>query len=125
MNNEVSEGLKQYFEETDIQFQLVPPHIHWINAAEQAVRTLKKQFISALCTVYPHLTLYFWDRILTQVNRTLNMLQKYQLNPGLYSYKQVDGVHNFERAPLSPLVCKVHIYENSHQKRTYAPHSVY
>ena len=27
MNNEVSEDLKKYFEDSDIQFQLVPPHI--------------------------------------------------------------------------------------------------
>ena len=39
VDNEVSEDLKQledlkqYFEDSDIQFQLVPPHIHWMNAA--------------------------------------------------------------------------------------------
>ena len=28
MDNEVSKNLKQYFEDSDIQFQLVPPHMH-------------------------------------------------------------------------------------------------
>ena len=28
MDNEVSEDLKKYFEDSNIQFQLVPPHIH-------------------------------------------------------------------------------------------------
>ena len=28
MDNEVSEDLKKYFEDSDIQFQLVPPHMH-------------------------------------------------------------------------------------------------
>ena len=32
MDNEVSEDLKKYFEDSDIQFQLVPPHMHWRNA---------------------------------------------------------------------------------------------
>ena len=28
MDNEVSEDLKKYFEDSEIQFQLVPPHMH-------------------------------------------------------------------------------------------------
>ena len=48
MDNEVSENLKRYFEDSDIQFQLVPPHMHWRNAAERAVRTFKNYFIDAL-----------------------------------------------------------------------------
>ena len=32
MDIKVSEDLKQYFEDSDIQFQLVPPHIHRKNA---------------------------------------------------------------------------------------------
>ena len=53
MDNEVSEDLKKYFEESDRQFQLVPLHMHWRNAAERAVRTFKNDFIAALCTVDP------------------------------------------------------------------------
>ena len=33
MDNEVSDDLKKNFEDSDIQFQLVPPHMHWRNAA--------------------------------------------------------------------------------------------
>ena len=39
MDNEVSEDLKKYFDDSDIQFQLVPSHMHQRNAAEKAVRT--------------------------------------------------------------------------------------
>ena len=56
-DNEVSEDLKKYFEDSDIQFQLVPPHMHWRNAAERAVRTFKNHFIAALCNVDPLLPL--------------------------------------------------------------------
>ena len=51
MDNEVSEDLKKYFEDSDIHFQLVPPHIHWIDAVERDVRTFKKQFIPDICNV--------------------------------------------------------------------------
>ena len=48
MDNEVSKHLKQYYDETEIQFQLVPPHIHRRNTAEQAVKTFTNHFIAAL-----------------------------------------------------------------------------
>ena len=48
MDNEMSEDLKKYFEDSDIQFQLVPPHMHWRNAAERDVRTFKNHFIADL-----------------------------------------------------------------------------
>ena len=95
MDNEVSEDLKQYFEDSDIQFQLVPPHMHCINAAERDVRNFKNHFIAALCTVDPRLPFYLWDRLLPQVTMTLNMLRRSRLKPWISAYEQVDGIHNF------------------------------
>ena len=95
MDNEVSEDLKQYFEDSYIQFQLVPPHINQRNAAQSSVKTFKNHFIPALCTVYPLFPFYLWDWILPQVTMTLNMLRQSELNPGLSAYEQVDGKHNF------------------------------
>ena len=53
MDNEVSEDLNKYFEDSDIQFQLVPLHMHRINDAERAVRTFNNHFIASLFTVDP------------------------------------------------------------------------
>ena len=102
MDNEVSEDLQKYFEDSDIQFQLVPPHMHQRNAAERAVRTFKNHFISAICTVDPLLQFYLWDRLLPQVTTTLNMLRQSRLNPGIPAYEQVDGIQIFEQTPLAP-----------------------
>ena len=96
MDNEVSEDLKKYFEDSDIQLQLVAPQIHWRNAAERVVRTFKNHFIAALCTVDPLFPFYLWDRLLLQVAMTLNMLQRSGLNPGLSAYEQLDDIQNFE-----------------------------
>ena len=51
------------------------------------------------------------------------MLQRYQSNPGLSAYEQVDVIHNLEQTPLAPLGCKVKIHEKPHKRLTYAPHS--
>ena len=53
MDNGVSENLEQYFEDSDIQLQLVPPHMHRRNDSERAGRNFKKHFIATLCTVDP------------------------------------------------------------------------
>ena len=115
---------KKYFEDSDIQFQLVPPHMHWRNTTERTVRTFKNHFIAALCTVDPLFPFYLWDRILPQVSMKIKMLQQSLLNPGISAYEQVDGIHNFERTPLAPLGCNVQIHEKPHKRLTYAPHPV-
>ena len=51
VDNEASEDLKKYFEDSDIQFQMVLPHMHQINATERDVRTFKDHFIATLSTV--------------------------------------------------------------------------
>ena len=123
MDNEVSEELKKYFEDSDIQLQLVTPHMHRRNAAERSVRTFKNHFIAALCTVDPIFPLYLWNRLLPQVTMTLNMLRRYRLNPGISVYEQVDGIRNFEQTLLSQLGCKVQINKKPHKQLIYAPHS--
>jgi hypothetical protein len=41
MDNEASTALNQFLHSKDIQFQLVPPHVHRQNAAERAIETFK------------------------------------------------------------------------------------
>ena len=100
IDNEVSEELKKYFEYSDIQFELVPLHMHRRNAAERAVRTFDNHFIDSLCTVDPLFPFYLWYRLLPQVTMTINMLQRSRLNPGISSYEQVYGIQIFEQTPL-------------------------
>ena len=83
MDNEVSEDLKKYFEDSDIQLQLVPPHMHQRNSVERDARTSKNTFIAALCTLEPLSPFYFWDRLLPQVTATLKLLRQSWLNPGI------------------------------------------
>ena len=76
IDNEVSEDPKKYFEDSDIQFQLMTPHMHWVNATKRAVRKFKNHFIASLCSMCPLLPLYLWYRLLPQVTITLKMLRQ-------------------------------------------------
>ena len=48
LDNEASTALKTWMHACNIQFQLVPPHVHNWNAAEQAIHTFKNHFIVGL-----------------------------------------------------------------------------
>ena len=87
MHNEVSEDLKQYFEDSGIQFQLLPTHIYRINYAERTVGRFDKHFIAALCTMDHIFSFYLLDCLLPQVTMTLNMLRRFRVNPELSAYE--------------------------------------
>ena len=51
MDNEASKELKKAILKHKIQYQLTPPHIHRINAAEMAIQTFKNHFLAGLSSV--------------------------------------------------------------------------
>jgi hypothetical protein len=67
MDNEASHSLKQLLKtQYQMQYQLVPPHIHRRNAAERAIRTFKNHFIAGLCSTHPDFPLRLWDSLIPQ-----------------------------------------------------------
>ena len=48
LDNEASAILKTYNHQEDIRYQLLLPHIHRVNAEEQAIRTWKDKFIAVM-----------------------------------------------------------------------------
>jgi hypothetical protein len=64
LDNEASAALKNCFTVNDVEYQLVPPHCHFRNAAERAIRTFKEHFAAGLSSVDPTFPLYLWDRLL-------------------------------------------------------------
>ena len=81
MDNECSAAIQKYIKSKNINIQLVPPHNHHVNAAEQGIATFKVHFIAALATMDTHCPLQLWDEFLPQVELTLNMLRFSRQNP--------------------------------------------
>jgi hypothetical protein len=48
MDNQATKYVKTFLSEKGCQLQLVEPHNHLVNAAEQAIQTFKDAFIAAL-----------------------------------------------------------------------------
>ena len=124
LDNEASAALKSHMTEQQVDFQLVPPHVHRRNAAERAIRTFKNHLIAGLCSTDRNFPLHLWDRLLPQALLSLNLLRSSRINPNLSAWAQVHGTFDFNRTPLAPPGTRVLIHEPSTVRDTWAPHAV-
>ncbi len=70
MDNQATKYIKQYLDENKCRLQLVEPHNHHVNAAEQAIQTFKDAFIAALATTDRDFPIQLWDRLTSHVQNT-------------------------------------------------------
>ena len=122
LDNEASQLLLEYINDENIDYQLVPPHMHQRNLAERAIQTFKSHFIAMLCGCDPNFPLHLWCRLLPQAEITLNLLRTSRINPNLSAYAQVHGQFDYNRTPIAPPGTRVIVYENAAQRGTYGPH---
>ena len=124
LDNEASTILKEFLTAENVEYQLVPPHIHRRNSAEHAIQTFKNHFIAGLASTDPNFPLSNWCRLLPQAELTLNLLRPSRLNPKLSAYAQLEGTFDFNRTPLAPPGTRVIVHEKPSQRRTWAPHGI-
>ena len=55
--NECSSDLKEAMKKDKIDYQLAPPHMHRLNAAEWEIQTCKNHFISGFSTINPYFSI--------------------------------------------------------------------
>jgi hypothetical protein len=122
LNNEASCALKNFFTYNDVDYQLVPPHCHRRNAAERAIRTFKEHFVAGLSSLDPTFPLHLWDRLLPQVDITLNLLRTSRLDPQLSAAAHVHGLVDYNKTAFAPPGCKIIAHEKPGKRRTWAPH---
>jgi len=124
LDNEASQALQDFLVSEDVDYQLVPPHVHCRNAAERAIRTFKNHFIAGLCTTDKNFPMHLWDRLLPQAEITLNLLRGSRINPRLSAWAQLYGPFDFNRTPIAPPGTRVIIHEKPHIQCTWAPHGI-
>ena len=110
--------------EVNKKLQLVPPHIHRINSAEQAIRTFKENFMAGISSTHKDFPLNLWCRLLPHTIITFNLLQKYRMNPKISGYAQLYGEFNYDATPLAPPGTQVIINEKPTVRGTWASHRV-
>ena len=80
-DSEASKAVQNYIQSQDVDWQLVEPDNHRVNAAKRAIQTFKNHFIAGLATVDKRFPLQLWCRLLTQAEMTLNMLRTSRVDP--------------------------------------------
>jgi hypothetical protein len=61
-----------------------------MNAAERAIQTFKDAFITLLTTTNSDFPLQLWDKIMLQVQDTLNLVQASWINPAISAYETLN-----------------------------------
>jgi Reverse transcriptase (RNA-dependent DNA polymerase) len=107
MDNEVSDVVKTFLQQQQVQLELTPAHIHRRNAAERAIRTWKNHFLAGLASLNPRFPLRYWSYLLPQAELTLNLLRQSRLNPRLSAYAQLFGIFDYNRTPIAPPGCEL------------------
>jgi hypothetical protein len=95
-----------------MDIQLVPPHNHCFNAAEDAIATFKEHFVTALATVDILCSLQLWGKFLPQVKLTLTLLRFSHRNPRVSANQELYGPFDFNKMPLDPLKTKALVYDD-------------
>jgi hypothetical protein len=111
LDNEASAALKNFFNDNDVEYQLVPPHCHHLNAAERAIRTFKEHFVAGLSSEDPTFPLQMWDRLLPQAEITLNLLPTSRLHPQLSTAVHLHGIVDYNKKAFAPPGCKLIAHE--------------
>ena len=115
LDNEISENMKQHIKEKyKFELEMVPLGCHQCNAAEVAIRNFKAHFLSILAGTADSFSLHLWDRLLPQIEITLNLRRQSNATVTVSAYAHLSGPFNYNKMPLAPMGCEVQI----HKKQT-------
>ena len=106
-------------EKYKMEMELVPPGCHRRIAAEVAIRNFKAQFLSVLAGVADHSPLTFWDRLLQQIEITLNILRQSNATPTVSAYAHISRPFNYHKMPLAPMGCAAQIHNKTDNRGTW------
>ncbi len=85
---------QKFLTANDCDILLVKPHNHRVNVVERAIQTFKDHFISALATTDSRFPLQLWDKLTSQVENTLNLMQASCIDLNMLAYEAIWGPYN-------------------------------
>jgi hypothetical protein len=124
MDNQATKYIKKFLTTEECKLQLVEPHNHCVNTAEQAIQTFKDAFISTLPMTDCDFPLKLWDRLMPKVINTLNMLHALRIDPTNLAYKVLYGPYDWNRHPLALHGCKSVVYKDGDTRGLWALHGI-
>jgi hypothetical protein len=95
IDNQATKAIKLYLTPQQCPLQLVEPGNHCVNAAERAIQTFKNRFIGALGTTVVNFPIQLWDKLAPQVQDSINLLRRSQINPTELAYEILKGLYDW------------------------------
>ena len=106
-------------DELKIQFELVTPVLHMSNDAEVAIRNFKAHLLSVLAGVADDFPLQLWDRLLSQIEITINLIRQSNATPKVSAYAHLIGPFDYKNMPLDPMGCDSQVHEKKDKRCTW------
>ena len=103
---------------------MVPPGQHQRNSVERGIQTFKEHLLGALATCDPTFPVREWDRLLPQVEITLNLLRTSRINSNLSAYAYLFGTFNFNKTPLAPPGTKAMVHVKPDKRKSWDYHAI-
>ncbi len=123
LDNDCSAAMKRLITDT-CKYELVPPGIHRRNKAEvTTIKAFKQHLISVFAGLDPSFPMSHWDKLIPQVEVTMNLLRQSKANPKISAYEHVHGPYNYNWYPLAPIGCAVQMHNQGSKRGTWVPHT--
>ena len=116
--------MKYFDTENDVTYQLVPPDMHWSNAAERCIWTFNNHLMSEPSSTDNRSPLHLWDRLIPQETITLNMLRPLRRNPKMSAHMELEGAFEYNKTPLAPPGTKVVVHKKYNKRASWAAHGL-
>jgi hypothetical protein len=100
--------------------KLVPPGCHGRYAAEVAIRNFKAHYLSVLASTAPMFPPSLWDKLLPQMEITLNLLHQSNATQTVSAYAHLIGPFDYNKMPLAPMGCEVQVHEKTDKRGSWA-----
>ena len=114
--------MKDLIRET-CKLELVPPGCHRRNVAKVSIKAFKQHFLSILAGLPDDFPRSLWDRLLPQVETTLNLLRQSHATPTVSAYAHFYGNFDYNRMPLAPMGCPCQVHVKPNDRKTWDFHS--
>ena len=123
LDNEISAEYKKSIKRNNMIFELVPEGMHRQNISEKAIQAWKAHFIAIICGVSKQIPMNLWNILLPQTYFTLNLLRQSNVVPKVSEHVYMNGPHNFNCVPLTPIGREVQMHDKPIKQKTFATHS--
>ena len=122
LDNKISAAYKAEVQSTHMTYQLIPPDDHHRNIAENSIQTWKDHFVGVLTGTESTFPMHLWCQSIPQAERQLLLLQQSNVNPRIYAYSHVYGLHNYNTKTFVPIGMSSIFHDKPRQRKLFAEH---